>query len=863
MASESRPRAHGGSAPRCAAAWLCAAALAAPLSARAQETPATAPSGAPATAPAPQAAPPRAPRPAELGATHLEVLSSTDADQAILLAENLWLRLDDGAVELRADWAILWGDRDLLLLRKVERSQDAPSAPFRPEVPPAPGRAPLPLAGGASDASAALVQGLHEVYAEGHVYFRQGAEQVLFAESLYQHLLEQRGVLVEADAFGRSAYKGTPIDVHVRAAALRTLGPRLLVAEEAQFSTCAYGHPHYHVRSDALSITLRDPLARAAGAAPAGSAASPGPGIESLALRDNVLRLDDTTLFPLPSFTARLDAGDGLPLKKVRAGHSKRFGAYLQTLWGADLPDEAAALQESLALDPARPLELGWELDVDGYARRGGGLGPALQWKVPGAIDGELGGYWIHDRRGEDFGQPFDFEHADRGRAYLRDRFTPIEHWRLDTEVQWLSDAGFQPEYFEREFKEEKEPESYAHLVRQEEQTRWRFLYRNRLNDFTTQVDQLPRAGFDRVGEPLLRLPLPRFLENDGKPAWVVLTQAHDVAHQRLRTADGSLLDDERVARADSLLDLSTTLSLGPLSLRPFTAGRFTGWDRRADDGSSIGRAAGLAGARSELMVHRNYDAWAPSFGIDGLRHIVLFDADYVNLYDVSRDPDELVQIDDVDALDQREVYLLAIRQRAQTHRGQSIEDVAELDLELPLYPHAQRDNVGPIAGSTAGRTAGPLRYDAVVRPGLRDPIFRHAYAWSEGEWNFHDGAFDTVNVGAALQPTLEWTTLLSWRVTRGYSRVITGELDWRLTDKWSVALLEQYDLEQRNGLEHRYELRRHGHDFTLTFGFERDRGDGDLAFTFALYPSFLMRGRAERSLSSGRGDRPQLGEGY
>ncbi len=804
-----------------------------------------------------------------LNATRLDVVSSKDSDQAILVAENLSLRLADGTIELRADRAILWGDRDLLLLHRVGGGRrDEALPPFAPEVPPAPGRAPLAFAGGSADSVSTMVQGLHEIYAEGHVYFRQGAEQVLFAQQLYQHLLEQRGVLVEADAFGRSAFRESTIDVHVRAAALRTLGPRQLVAEDAQFSTCAYGHPHYHVESGTLTVTLRDPFAT-----PAADGTTAAPGIESLSLRDNWLELDDSAFLPLPGFTARLDAGDGLPLKKVRAGHSKRFGSYLETLWGADLPEESLALQEALALDPKRPLELGWELDVDGYSRRGGGLGPALQWKVPELIEGEIGGFWIHDRRSDDFGVPFEIDHADRGRAYLRDRFTPIEHWRLDTEVQWLSDPGFQPEYFEREFKEEKEPESYAHLVRQEEQTRWRFLYRNRLNDFTTQVDQLPRAGFDHVGETLLKVPLPSFLEYERRPAWLVLTQAHDIAHQRLHQADGVLADDERVLRADSLLDLSTTLSLGPMSLRPFTAGRFTGWNRDANDSSPLGRGAGIAGARSEWMVHRNYDAWFPSLGIDGLRHVVLFDADYMNVYDVSRDPAELVQIDDIDALTEREVYLLAVRQRVQTHRERrdvatgkvivSTENAFELDLEQPLYPQAQRDNIGPIAGTTAGRTAGPLHYDAVVRPGLRDKILRDAYAWSEGDWNFNDGALDTVSVGAALQPTPDWTTLLSWRVTRGFSRVITGELDWRLTDKWSVALLEQYDLEQDNGLEHRYELRRHGHDFTLAFGFERDRGDGDLAFTFSLYPSFLSRGRAGRSLSSGRGDRPQLSEGY
>jgi hypothetical protein len=81
------------------------------------------------------------------------------------------------------------------------------------------------------------------------------------------------------------------------------------------------------------------------------------------------------------------------------------------------------------------------------------------------------------------------------------------------------------------------------------------------------------------------------------------------------------------------------------------------------------------------------------------------------------------------------------------------------------------------------------------------------------------------------------------------------------VAEKWSFAALEQYDFDEDGGLEHRFELRRHGHDFVFTMGFSRDRGDGDTAFTFSIYPSFLWRGRAERSLAGSRGSVPGLGQ--
>jgi len=779
----------------------------------------------------------------------LDLVLPGAGDEVVVVIRRLDLRLPDQGLELRADHAVLWGDRDLLQLIALQPAPRADGDPlhFGPEIPGAPDRPALRRPSRA-DPVATATQGLREIYAEGHVFFRQGEERVLLAERLYQHLLERRGVVVAADAYGRSAYSGHPVEVHVRARALRALGPGELAAEEAQFSTCAYGHPHWHVQSDFLRARLE---ARAGGGAGA-----------RVDLSGNRLEVGDLALLPMPDFTADVAEGDAMPLRKVQLGHSSKFGAYAQTLWSAELPAEARAIEESLAL--GTPLDLRWEGALDFYSRRGAGIGPALQWSAPGLLEGEIGGYWIHDRADEDYSRPFDIEHPDRARGYLRDRFTPVEHWRLDTEVGWFSDAGFQPEYFEREFKEEKEPESYAHLVRQEETARFRVLYRNRLNDFQTQVDELPQATFEQVGEPLWELSLPGFLERDGEESRLVLSHYEDVGNRRFHPEEGSGLSSERVARADSRIELSTTIPVGPASLRPFAAGQFTAWDRSAVNDNNLGRAAGIAGARSELLLHRNYDAWSPALGIDGMRHVVLLDADYQNVYDVSRDPDRLIPIDEVDRLDEREVYVLGVRQRLQTHRRvepgvDSIVNVFELDLELPLYPHAERDNVGTAAGRSPGETAGPLRYDFVHRPGFTGDLLRNCALFADGEWNLHEATMDVVNLGAQLQPTLDWTTLASWRVTRGVSRVLTGEIDWRLAEKWSVAVLEQYDFAASDGLEHRFELRRHGHDFTFSMGFEHDSGDGDTAFRFTIYPSFLRKGRAERSLAAGRGSTPGL----
>src|SRR5262249_45683615 len=120
---------------------------------------------------------------------------------------------------------------------------------------------------------------------------------------------------------------------------------------------------------------------------------------------DNTLRYEGLPILPLPDYTEDVDEGDTLPLKKGRAGEPTRFGYFGQALGGGQLNDLAEWFDEELDLQ--KPLELRDELAVDAYSKRGVGLGPALDWKAPGLIEGDLGGYWIHDHASVDESVPF------------------------------------------------------------------------------------------------------------------------------------------------------------------------------------------------------------------------------------------------------------------------------------------------------------------------------------------------------------------------------------------------------------------------------------------------------------------------
>lgn len=783
-------------------------------------------------------------------------------DEAVMIVHQLHLSFTD--YELRADHAAIWGDRDAYQDWVSRSGSGDSSLRHGPALPPTKDRPPLQQSYHRVPARLRF-DALHEIYAEGNLMWRQGTVNLVFAEALYLHLLEQRGVFRNSSVFSAGAFGGTPTPFHVQAAAIRLLGRQQLEARGARLSTCLYGRPHYVIQSGLTRVSLEP--------GPPKPDEHPLAGMDPtyVTSEDNHFAWEDMTLLPLPAFSADLTAGEFLPIRRARAGNSTQYGAYLQTLWADRIRSLGEDAHRWFGSDA--PFDGEWNSYFDLYSRRGAALGPGLEYASPDNYQGEIGSYYIYDRAREDHtrlsqpeiggtGDPLrrDIDHHNRGRVFTRNRIWPAEHFRVDSEVHYLSDEGFLEEYFEKEFKEEKEPESYVHVVRQEGTTRLRALYRNRLNRFDTQLDALPKGSFEQVAFPAAEIPYLGELLGMDHPAHLVITHATEAANLRRQPAEDLNLRSERIVRGDSFLEASTAVPLGPLAFTPFAAGRFTGYDRTARSGRSVGRVAASAGARAQLVAHNEFDVLAPALTIDGMRHVVIFDGGYENVYGVSRDPGEFIQLDAVDGVREFERYLLGFRNRLQTWRRSSIVDFVEADFELPLYPREDRDNPVRVdtSGRPRGRTAGPLRSDLSYRPGFTDPWVDGVTLRSEAETDLTTGSFDVWNAGVSWRP---WDVALAdvrYRVVKGRAAVVTGSLDWRLTEKWSAGYFQQADLKARDILEQRFLLRRYAHDFIFEMAFEYDAGERDASFSVNLLPLIFARPETQR-YGSDSGQRPDL----
>jgi hypothetical protein len=188
------------------------------------------------------------------------------------------------------------------------------------------------------------------------------------------------------------------------------------------------------------------------------------------------------------------------PLRSIRGGHSRRFGNYIYSDLGSRIrfKDEKGKLHQWGDLD----------LKIDYRQVRGMAGGIELNYKWD-EYSGLLDSYFLHDlgrRPGSAFDAQFPpLEHPDRGKAHWFHRHELDEHWRLELEAYYLSDSSLLEEFFPKEFKEDKPPETAAYLRWLDGNFGGFLLAQVRLNRFQTQDEYLPRADFNIFALPILR----------------------------------------------------------------------------------------------------------------------------------------------------------------------------------------------------------------------------------------------------------------------------------------------------------------------------------------------------------------------
>ncbi len=673
------------------------------------------------------------------------------------------------------------------------------------------------------------------VYAEGFVRLVVEAPQgdaAIEAEQVLLDLGRERAFVKDAELRARprgGVGLGGPLDgtpLLLRAARLRAHGAGRVVAEDIMASPCDLGAPHVALHANRLEVTATDRDAAAPLLGPLLRRREDPGGSDALRRARHAPRwidLDGAGLLVVPPFNEgeamRLPAlpfgawRSDWPIPSVRVGRSNRLGTFGVVEVGHGLL--------SIDSDTWGKLDVTARERVEHYSARGTGGELGLDWdhaQGPLRGEGSARAFFMDDRAEEDrSGAPIETEHRFWLRGVAREQLPGGV--QVDAEVSRLSDRGLLLEYFRSVVYTEKEQETYAYARWSDDALGVRAIGRFRLNDFQSQVEQLPEVKLDWIHAPLL---------TDATWGGLYLDVAARAGHLRVRPDDALGLASYRAGRGDLDATLSYKQTLGPLVLRAWGGARESGWTGRAgDEDHGLERFAAHGGWNLATTFWREFES---PVGRAVLRHEVTPEVGTRHVFGVTRDPAELLLFDDVEQLVDTDYVFLRLRSRLLADVAGRRRKLVDVAVETRYFP---RDH-----GRDDPRSWGALVYDVRLDP------FEWLSLRARGEHDLDDGSLRSLDVTG----TFTWervTASVSWRDLPGFVKAFGWSVDVALTPAWTVGFGQQYDTISGDFLYHRGRVVRSFHCVALELTVAHDPQQDETAASVSLGLAPLFGGDA------------------
>ncbi len=654
------------------------------------------------------------------------------------------------------------------------------------------------------------------VYLEGDITMSQGPNRI-YASRLYYDFVEERAIIL--DAVVRTMLLERNVPLYMRAAEIRQLSAKRFTAEDAVLTTSEFHTPHYHIGAARVDLTDLTP------GTPTGQSAGIRAG--AFRIRHATLNLSGTPIAYWPSIRGNIDTSE-TAIKSMRTGFSDDFGAELETKWHLF---NVLGLRTPEGFDAA--------LSLDYFSSRGPAAGIDVDYQRDNYF-GEVKSYALLDSDEDFLGRERENPSAKgwRGRILWRHRQYLEDDWQISLELSHISDRGFLEEFFESEFDNDKEQETLLYLKKQRANWAFTALTQVRLMDFTTTTERLPDFAFFLIGQPLGE----RTTWYSEHRAGIVRYRPADQTFREL-LRDGRRVGSGAVTRYHSRQELDLPFDLGPLRLAPFVVAGGTSWDDSPEHGG-IRRNLGMLGIRGSTYLSRVYpDAKSSLFDIDGVRHIIKPDIT-AWVTGANRSADDLFQFDEtVEGISKADGVMLGLRQRLQTKRGagdtRRNTDFLTLDIETGFFNGAEGDHI--TNGYTSfSRPENSITHNYVNASAIWRINDRTALL-SELNYDINDGGVDIFNVSFVVERTPRLSYLLGYRfIDKSNSNLLGFDMNYRLTEKHTIALRERFDLGRGQTLGFTVAFIRRMPRWYGAVSFELDEAEDDFGISFSLWPEGL-----------------------
>jgi len=761
-------------------------------------------------------------------ADHIDSWDEDDGRRIIVALGNVKIKKEGMTID--ADSVILWFDKSVL--------SDVPQQSME-----------LPLS---------------EIYAEGNVTMRR-ENDFLIADRIFEQMTEDRGIIIDgkikttvqsrqedktsdentgsrSKKSKTSALEGLP--AHVTAEEIHHVDKGQYELKNGQITTCGYGHPHYHFKGKKIRLIQSKEH-------------------NIVSSKHNSFYLGQYPLAYFPYISLDIQEKEKL-LKDWEFGSSSRFGTFIRTDW--DLYAATGGRQKE------------WSdliLKMDYLQERGIGTGFDFGYRGQDLF-GTVDTYYLNDHGEYDINRiPVDEE--DRGSILWRHRQMFPQDIRMDLEYSYLSDPRFLREYFQHEFKTEKDHETAFYLRKIQDNRAATFLVNQQFNGFDTTVDslrektyaeRLPEVKYQIISEPLLDNRM-LFSSESSATYFNNSVEQSDDSSKNNQTLSGftsgvvnEAIDTQPVTRIDSVSRLSFPFQPWFFNVKPFVEGRVTGYTESIDtstegfreNGDVTGRFIPSLGLDWSSTHWRSYSAYNDFFRINRLRHVFIPELRYIYSPFVTRDPSELYQYDEIDALDSSQMLVMGVKNKLQTKRGkpgyEKTVDFIDFNIDYYMFP----TNSGIY---TEGINGIIVRNDNFInldfRCQLTDII---AFVSERNEFNTEDFQFDVLSYGTELYNPPDWQFFIGHRFIRDISSTIMLAADYQINEKWSIMGREKYDLksslsddddtdddrsEESKNLKTSFVLSRYFHDWIGSITLELDPIRNDNSYRFDITPKGLQ----------------------
>ncbi len=483
---------------------------------------------------------------------------------------------------------------------------------------------------------------------------------------------------LETKKLESSDFRMTSLPAFVGGLKITTPEPNHYSLKNAYFTTENRENPGFHFKASTVEIYNNN----------------------EVVLKNVVLYVGNIPVLWVPVFVQNLD--DDRPSWVFKAGSSSRFGAFGRATYNYYFDKNIKG-----------------SLHFDARSKRGLAGGVDLKYKPNKESDGLFSAYWAEDNDAKrNFtGNPREGVTSTRYRFLLQQKTKFKDGLSLTVQQEKLSDPHVTEDFFENEYRNDRQPDSYLEAVQYNENFTISVFARDQVNGFYQTVERLPELKVESK-----RFKLYDNLEYQSE--YSVANLKRDFGDVK----DGSFNSEFSAYRWDTLQQLLYPRQyMNWLSVTPRLGFRATAWDypvirdgnnivsinkthtpyvvNRPVDAEDAQRLWAFAGVEASFKVSKSWlNVKNSALGVDGVRHVAepFINAQvspsndykpYENLTFDERLPSHRLQAinpdqnNSVDSLDKQAIVRHGVRNKIQTKRDGVNYDLADwvvyADLDL------------------------------------------------------------------------------------------------------------------------------------------------------------------------------------